>query len=200
MSHVNLVGEWNWRMEHVNLFKSFTKTIIWLLIRYLPALKEKCLQTSGNPDFWSEFRELGRATSLISNKEARKYGSAASVSEKRAEEVCGVIHKCSHLTIWFSSCSESMPSYGDILTTLQYPINNQQNAHNHKCPHATCCISLAPVCALIIYNPSIYKIEAVLSSIYWFLLSPLKWDTTMFGGYSKMGDPTSVAEVGRWDI
>ncbi|KAF5356130.1 hypothetical protein D9756_004280 [Leucocoprinus leucothites] len=53
---------------------------------FLPDLKEKCLQTPGNPEFWSEVKALGRDISLISNKEARKYGGAASVSERRAEE------------------------------------------------------------------------------------------------------------------
>ncbi|KAJ3563470.1 hypothetical protein NP233_g8920 [Leucocoprinus birnbaumii] len=53
---------------------------------FLPTLKEKCLQTPGNPEFWSELKSLGRDISLISNKEARKYGGAASVSERRAED------------------------------------------------------------------------------------------------------------------
>ncbi|KAF9448857.1 SPOC domain-like protein [Macrolepiota fuliginosa MF-IS2] len=53
---------------------------------FLPNLKEKCLQKPGNPEFWDEVKALGRDISLISNKEARKYGGAASVSERRAEE------------------------------------------------------------------------------------------------------------------
>jgi len=65
----------------------------------LPTLKEKCLQTSGNPEFWLNLQSLGRAISLISNKEARKYGGAASVSERRAEEVRGAIRNNSPLTI-----------------------------------------------------------------------------------------------------
>jgi hypothetical protein len=55
--------------------------------RFLPSLKDKCLRTPGNPEFWSDVKTLGRDISLISNKEARKYGGAASVSERRAEEV-----------------------------------------------------------------------------------------------------------------
>jgi len=65
----------------------------------LPTLKEKCLQASGNPEFWLNMQKLGRAISLISNKEARKYGGAASVSERRAEEVCDATRNNSHLTI-----------------------------------------------------------------------------------------------------
>ncbi|XP_006454821.1 hypothetical protein AGABI2DRAFT_148177 [Agaricus bisporus var. bisporus H97] len=53
---------------------------------FLPRLKEDCLRKNGNPEFWMQVKDLGRDISLISNKEARKYGGAASVSEKRAEE------------------------------------------------------------------------------------------------------------------
>jgi hypothetical protein len=56
-------------------------------VSFLSTLKEKCLQAPGNPEFWSELKALGRDMSLISNKEARKYGGAASISERRAEEV-----------------------------------------------------------------------------------------------------------------
>ncbi|KXN84807.1 ATP-dependent DNA helicase II subunit 2 [Leucoagaricus sp. SymC.cos] len=56
---------------------------------FLPNLKEKCLQSPGNPEFWSEVKALGRYISLISNKEAKQHGGAASVSEGRAEEVSG---------------------------------------------------------------------------------------------------------------
>lgn len=57
------------------------------VFRFLPRLKEECLRKNGNPEFWMQIKAFGRDASLISNKEARQYGGAASVSEKRAEEV-----------------------------------------------------------------------------------------------------------------
>lgn len=70
-----------------NIHSLFFHSIADATFRFLPRLKERSLQKPGNPEFWAEVKALGRDISLISNKEARKYGGAASVSEKRAEEV-----------------------------------------------------------------------------------------------------------------
>lgn len=62
---------------------------IFLLYRFLPELKSKCLNsTPGNKEFWSEVQTEGRALSLISDKEAKKNGGSSNASEDDAVKVC----------------------------------------------------------------------------------------------------------------
>ena len=54
---------------------------------FLRNLKEKCLSTPGNPEFWSNVIRVGRDLSLISKREAKKQGGLSSVADDEAEEV-----------------------------------------------------------------------------------------------------------------
>ncbi|RDB29054.1 ATP-dependent DNA helicase II subunit 2 [Hypsizygus marmoreus] len=53
---------------------------------FLEELKDKCTSEPGNSEFWSQVKEVGRSLSLISDKEAKKYGGTSDVSEKKANE------------------------------------------------------------------------------------------------------------------
>ncbi|GLB36606.1 putative SPOC domain-like protein [Lyophyllum shimeji] len=51
---------------------------------FLQDLKDKCISTPGNHEFWSQVKQVGRGLSLISDKEARKYGGRSAISESEA--------------------------------------------------------------------------------------------------------------------
>ncbi|KAJ4465497.1 SPOC domain-like protein [Lentinula edodes] len=54
---------------------------------FLPSLRRMCIDSSpGNKVFWSEVRNVGRALSLISDKEAEKNGGSSQFSEMQATE------------------------------------------------------------------------------------------------------------------
>lgn len=55
--------------------------------RFLQDLREKCESKPGNTEFWSEVQKIGRGISLISDKEAKKYGGASQYSEAQAKKV-----------------------------------------------------------------------------------------------------------------
>ncbi|KAG6841529.1 hypothetical protein C0991_009894 [Blastosporella zonata] len=51
---------------------------------FLVDLKDKCTSEPGNQEFWSEIQNVGRALSLISNKEAKQNGGTSKISESGA--------------------------------------------------------------------------------------------------------------------
>ncbi|KAJ4485400.1 SPOC domain-like protein [Lentinula aciculospora] len=54
---------------------------------FLPELKKKCTDSSpGNKEFWSEVQNVGRALSLISDKDAKKNGGLSQFSEAQATD------------------------------------------------------------------------------------------------------------------
>jgi hypothetical protein len=42
----------------------------------------------GNPEFWSQVKDIGLRLGLISESEAEKYGGASNISDEQAEKVC----------------------------------------------------------------------------------------------------------------
>ncbi|KAJ6626980.1 ku80-like protein [Mycena sp. CBHHK59/15] len=53
---------------------------------FLEGLRDKCLSEPGNRQFWAEVQKLGRPMSLISDREAEKYGGTSDFSESKAEK------------------------------------------------------------------------------------------------------------------
>lgn len=57
-------------------------------LSFLRDLWERCMADVGNEEFWSQVKEVGRPLSLISEKEASKYGGTSEISESKSKQVC----------------------------------------------------------------------------------------------------------------
>lgn len=79
-------------MEFVSLNKySLVTPLTGFKFSFLPDLRERCTADMGNEEFWSQVKEAGRPLSLISEKEASKYGGTSSISESKSKEVCSFL-------------------------------------------------------------------------------------------------------------
>ena len=59
----------------------------------------------GNQEFWSQVKGVGRSLSLISDKEAKRYGGSSNIPELKAEEACCKPSSPEFLTLIFSRSS-----------------------------------------------------------------------------------------------
>lgn len=79
-------------MEFVGLNEySLVTPLIGFKFSFLPDLRERCTADMGNEEFWSQVKDVGRLLSLISDKEASKYGGTSSISESTSKEVCSLL-------------------------------------------------------------------------------------------------------------